>query len=117
MQFRASSSIKIQGTVDGGSGANTLEFVSAASVSTLTGVGAYFAHFGIGTIDAGARWVFAGDNAFSSTAVLTDAGTLTNIGTISGDLGFPAQGNFTRFFQQHTGASPNQFQRVMAELS
>jgi len=41
----------------------------------------------------------------------------SNIGTISGDLGFPAQGNFTRFFQQHTGASPNQFQRVMAELS
>ena len=41
----------------------------------------------------------------------------SDIGMISGDLGFTAQGNFTRFFQQHTGASPNQFRRVMAELS
>lgn len=41
----------------------------------------------------------------------------SEIGMISGDLGFTAQGNFTRFFQQHTGTSPNQFRRVMADLS
>jgi len=41
----------------------------------------------------------------------------SDIGTISHNLGFSAQGNFTRFFQQHTGASPNQFRRVLAELS
>jgi AraC-like DNA-binding protein len=38
------------------------------------------------------------------------------IGGISEDLGFSAQGNFTRFFQQHTGTSPNQYRRVMADL-
>ena len=38
------------------------------------------------------------------------------IGRISQDLGFSAQSNFTRFFQQHTGTSPNQYRRVMADL-
>jgi AraC family transcriptional regulator len=38
------------------------------------------------------------------------------IGSISQDLGFSAQSNFTRFFQQHTGTSPNQYRRVMADL-
>jgi AraC family transcriptional regulator len=38
------------------------------------------------------------------------------IRSISDDLGFSAQSNFTRFFQQHTGTSPNQYRRVMADL-
>jgi AraC family transcriptional regulator len=38
------------------------------------------------------------------------------IGSISEELGFSAQGNFTRFFQQHTGTSPSQYRRVMADL-
>jgi AraC family transcriptional regulator len=38
------------------------------------------------------------------------------IGDISEGLGFSAQSNFTRFFQQHTGTSPNQYRRVMADL-
>jgi AraC family transcriptional regulator len=38
------------------------------------------------------------------------------IGHISEHLGFSAQSNFTRFFQQHTGTSPNQYRRVMADL-
>ncbi len=38
------------------------------------------------------------------------------IGDISDGLGFSAQSNFTRFFQQHTGTSPNQYRRVMADL-
>jgi AraC-like DNA-binding protein len=38
------------------------------------------------------------------------------IGEIAEDLGFSAQSNFTRFFQQHTGTSPNQYRRVMADL-
>jgi AraC family transcriptional regulator len=38
------------------------------------------------------------------------------IGDISKGLGFSAQSNFTRFFQQHTGTSPNQYRRVMADL-
>jgi AraC-like DNA-binding protein len=38
------------------------------------------------------------------------------VGDISQHLGFSAQSNFTRFFQQHTGTSPNQYRRVMADL-
>jgi len=38
------------------------------------------------------------------------------IGSISQDRGLSAQSNFTRFFQQHTGTSPNQYRRVMADL-
>ena len=38
------------------------------------------------------------------------------IGSISQELGFSAQSNFTRFFQQHTGTSPNQYRRVMADV-
>lgn len=38
------------------------------------------------------------------------------LGDLSEALGFSAQGNFTRFFQQHTGANPHQFRRVLAEL-
>jgi AraC family transcriptional regulator len=39
------------------------------------------------------------------------------IGNISQELGFSAQSNFTRFFQQHTGTSPNQYRRVLAQVS
>jgi AraC-like DNA-binding protein len=38
------------------------------------------------------------------------------IGEISDHLGFSTQGNFTRFFQQHTGTSPYQYRRVLADL-
>lgn len=38
------------------------------------------------------------------------------IGALSDELGFSAQSNFTRFFQQHTGTPPHQFRRVMASL-
>jgi AraC-like DNA-binding protein len=38
------------------------------------------------------------------------------IGEIAEHLGFSAQSNFTRFFQQHAGTSPNQYRRVMADL-
>jgi AraC-like DNA-binding protein len=35
------------------------------------------------------------------------------IGSLSFDLGFEAQSNFTRFFRQHQGASPTEFRRVV----
>ena len=82
--------LAITGTVDGGSGTNTLEFASAASAGVLTGVGADFVHFSQGTIDSGANWTFAGAVSLSSSTTLTDTGTLvdtgtfTNAGTITG---------------------------------
>ena len=38
------------------------------------------------------------------------------VSQLSDELGFSAQSNFTRFFQQHTGATPHQFRRVLAEF-
>jgi AraC family transcriptional regulator len=38
------------------------------------------------------------------------------IRTISDELGFSAQSNFTRFFRQHTGTSPHQFRRVLDDV-
>lgn len=38
------------------------------------------------------------------------------IATLAQDLGFSAQSNFTRFFQQHTGVAPRQFRRSLAPI-
>ena len=73
---------RIQGRVDGGGGTNTLEFASGAGTGTLTGAGAYFANFGTGTVDAGARWTLAGGVTLGSTVTLTNSGTLTDVGTL-----------------------------------
>lgn len=51
----------------------------------------------------------------AAVAALREQGQ--GIATIADELGFSAQSNFTRFFQQHTGTSPNQFRRVMACLA
>jgi AraC family transcriptional regulator len=39
-----------------------------------------------------------------------------SIATLAEDLGFNAQSNFTRFFQQHTGVAPRQFRRSLASV-
>lgn len=39
-----------------------------------------------------------------------------SLGRISNDLGYSAQSNFTRFFQQHTGIAPSQFRRALAAV-
>ena len=38
------------------------------------------------------------------------------VAAVSDELGFSAQSNFTRFFQQHTGVLPSEFRRVVANL-
>jgi hypothetical protein len=78
-------SLDLQGVVDGGGGTNTLELASAASIGTLTGVGADFVNFSKGTVDTGARWVLAGSNTFDSSFTLTASGTLTDSGTLVND--------------------------------
>ncbi len=40
-----------------------------------------------------------------------------SIVTLADNLGFSAHSNFTRFFQQHTGIAPRQFQRALAQVS
>jgi len=72
----------IQGTASGGGGTNTLEFASAASKGTLTGVGADFVGFTTGTVDAGASWVLAGTNTLGVGVTLTNSGTLEVSGTL-----------------------------------
>lgn len=37
-------------------------------------------------------------------------------GVLAEQLGFSAQGNFSRFFQQHTGVTPSQFRRVTTSV-
>jgi hypothetical protein len=84
LKFNPSTSAKIQGTVDGGGGTDTLEFVAnGATASTLTGVGPNFVNFGNGTIDSGASWVFAGSNTIGTGTTLTNSGTLANTGTLT----------------------------------
>ncbi|MER8548123.1 AraC family transcriptional regulator [Mesorhizobium sp. M1169] len=39
----------------------------------------------------------------------------TNLTRLAGDLGFDAQGNFSRFFRQHTGVAPKQYRRAMRQ--
>ncbi|WP_216855971.1 DUF4954 family protein, partial [Acidisphaera sp. S103] len=79
--------LQIQGTVDGGGGANTLEF--AAGVGTLTGVGADFVNFGQATVDSGAQWSIDGNVTLGAgidltiSGILSVAGTLENAGLIA----------------------------------
>lgn len=40
-----------------------------------------------------------------------------SLGNISESLGFPEQGHFTRFFRNHLGAAPSQYQRVVDRYS
>ncbi|MER8578389.1 AraC family transcriptional regulator [Mesorhizobium sp. M1423] len=39
----------------------------------------------------------------------------TNLTRLAGDLGFDAQGNFSRFFRQQTGVAPKQYRRAMRQ--
>jgi AraC family transcriptional regulator len=39
------------------------------------------------------------------------------IAAVAEELGFSAQSNFTRFFQQHTGIAPRQFRKSLAQIS
>jgi hypothetical protein len=75
----------IQGTVNGGGATGTLDFVSGASIGTLTGAGAYFTNFGTATVDAGAQWVLAGSNTLGIGISLANNGTLTDTGTLIND--------------------------------
>ncbi|HWB47601.1 MAG TPA: Ig-like domain-containing protein [Stellaceae bacterium] len=85
LRFDPSTSVQIQGTVDGGAGTNTLEFAAAATYGTLTGTGANFVGFGNGTIDSGAYWVFAGSNTIGTGTTLTNSGTLQVAGSLVND--------------------------------
>jgi hypothetical protein len=93
LRLQPSTSVFIQGVVNGGGGTNTLAFASAATTGTLTGVGADFVNFAAATIDAGASWVLAGSDTFASSVTLTDAGMLTNNGTLTNNGSFIVTGS------------------------
>src|SRR5580692_6770290 len=84
----------IQGTVNGGSGTNALDFASGVSFGTLTGSNADFVNFQTAGVDAGANWVFAGSNTLGANTTFTDAGTLTNAGTLVVDPPITVTGTF-----------------------
>ncbi len=39
------------------------------------------------------------------------------VASVSEQLGFSAQGNFSRFFQQYTGVTPSHFRRIVNLLA
>ena len=82
VQFNPSSSVAIQGTVNGGGGTNTLTFASAASSGTLTGTSAYFTNFGQASVASGAQWSLSGTVTLGAGVSLTAQGTLTVGGTV-----------------------------------
>ena len=86
LQFQPSASVAIQGTVDGGGGTNTLEFLSGATTGTLTGTGADFVNFQTLSIDPGASWVFAGGDTFGNGVTLAGNGSLTIAGSVAADI-------------------------------
>jgi hypothetical protein len=85
LRFDPSTSIHIEGVVDGGGGTNTVAFASGATTGTLTGTGVTFVNFANITIDSGATWVFAGSNTVGANTTLTDSGSLTVAGTLTND--------------------------------
>jgi hypothetical protein len=82
LRLQPSTSVLIQGVVNGGGGTNTLAFASGATAGTLTGLGADFVNFSNGTVDAGASWVLTGSNTLGSGVTLAGSGTLTVAGTL-----------------------------------
>lgn len=70
------------GVADGGTGNDTLELASAASVGTIAGIGTSFVNFGTITEDSNAQWVLSGNNTISAGETLNDFGTLTVAGTL-----------------------------------
>jgi hypothetical protein len=70
------------GLVTGGNAAlSTLELASGPGIGTLSGLGTQFVQFGSIIVDAGANWLFSGNNTIASTVTLTNAGSLSFTGT------------------------------------
>ena len=73
------------GIVEGNASfSNTLELASGSSTGTLTGLGTRFTNFGGVTIASSASWMLTGTN--TPTGHFYDSGTLTNAGTLTGQV-------------------------------
>jgi hypothetical protein len=66
---------------------STLELASGASAGTLSGIGTQFVDFAQTTVDAGASWVLTGAPTLAAGTTLSNAGTLTVLGTTLYDGG------------------------------
>ena len=81
------------GTVIGGSGSNTLEFASATSAGTLSGLGTSFTNFGSIVVDDGATWTLTGTNTLTSGAIsMGSTSHLTIAGSLHASPGLLLQG-------------------------
>ncbi len=77
------------GNAPGATTASVLELAAGAGagVGTLTGIGTKFVNFSAITVDAGAAWVLGAVSAVTPAYSLSDGGTLTNLGSITGPAG------------------------------
>ncbi|HEX3860168.1 MAG TPA: Ig-like domain-containing protein [Stellaceae bacterium] len=83
----------VSGFVDVGPGTGDLVLAAGAATGTISGIGSSFTGFGTITVETGASWQFAGNNAVGSGGTLALAGnatlglggTLTNSGAV--DIG------------------------------
>jgi hypothetical protein len=94
------SGIVTGGNAIGGGSTSTLELALGSSTGTFGGIGSQYLDFAQVTIDASASWVLTGaDNIGGGT--LTDSGTLTNTGAVTGNVTVGSGGSFTN----HTGGT------------
>ncbi len=75
------------GNAPGATTASVLELAAGAGAGTLTGIGTKFVNFSSITVDAGAAWVLGAASAVTPAYSLSDGGTLTNLGSITGPAG------------------------------
>jgi T5SS/PEP-CTERM-associated repeat protein len=98
------------GTVNGGNtinatAASTLELATGTSVGMLAGLGSQYINFAQITVDSGAAWTLSGANSLASGATLTNLGTLTISGNVSGDGELDIDGGATLALSGTLGAA------------
>ena len=74
----------IVGTVNGGSGSNTIEFASGTGTGSFSGLGtSSFTNFVTVVVDSGANWQFTGANTVAGNVALMNSGKVNNTGTLN----------------------------------
>jgi hypothetical protein len=71
------------GSVAGAGAGSTLEFASAGTTGTISGLGTQYTNFPQISVDSGAQWMISGYNLIAGGYTMTNAGTLFDSGTLT----------------------------------